>query len=78
MAADPPPADFVVSRNDPDGVAQIWSCRAHLAYTKQVWQAGAQPGELVTVGPANRDADGQVLEVLVHGCKGHLENWPTG
>ncbi len=77
MAADPPPADFEVSRADPDGIARIYACRAHLARTRQVMQAGAAPGVLVTTGPANRDTDGQPLAVPAHGCKGHLDNWPV-
>ena len=74
--ADPPPAEFEVSRADPDGTAHIYACRGHLAYTRQVMQEGAAPGVLVTTGPANRDGDGNPREIPVHGCKGCLADWP--
>lgn len=79
MPADPPPADFAVSRKDPDGSgATIYTCRDHLAHTRALMQSGAAPGVLVQVGPANVDGDGNPLAVAVHGCKGHLEEWPAG
>jgi hypothetical protein len=76
VAADPPLADFEVSRADPDGPARIYACRAHLAHTRRVMQDGG-PGLAVTVAPANRDLDGNPLDTPVHGCKGHMESWPT-
>lgn len=66
MAADPPPAEFEVSRTLPDGGTQIiYACRAHLAETKRFMAEG---GYVPVVGPA---------DPAVHGCKGHLAGWPA-
>jgi hypothetical protein len=75
MAADPPPADFEVTRTAPDGSVQtVWTCRAHLAETRRRWSEG---GHVPSVGPANRDSEGNPLPVPRHGCKGHLDGWPV-
>jgi hypothetical protein len=75
VAADPPPADFEVSRTGPDeSVQNIYACRAHLAETRRRM---AGDGFVLTVGPANRDSDGNPLPVPAHGCKGHLDGWPA-
>lgn len=69
MADDPPPADFKVSRASLNGgMADIYACRVHLAHTKQVLMDNNQLAGPVLVGPANPE---------VHGCKGHLDNWPV-
>jgi hypothetical protein len=74
MAADPPPADFEVTRTGRAGTQHIYACRAHLAHTRAVLE---QEGSTVTTGPANRDRDGSALDTPVHGCKGHLDGWPV-
>ena len=68
MAADPPPAEFQVSRFLPGGGVQtIYACAAHLAHTCRILR-GDEPATAVAVTPA---------DPVVHGCKGHLEAWPT-
>ena len=74
MAADPPPADFEVTRTSPAGTQSIYACRGHLAHTRALLE---RQGGTVTAGPANRDGDGNQLDTPVHGCKGHLEDWPV-
>lgn len=75
MQPDPPPADFLVTRTGPD-MAIIAACRAHLSHTKAVLQAG-DPAALIQVSPANVDIDGNRRTIAVHGCKGHMEDWPV-
>lgn len=76
MRPDPPAADYAVMRVGAGGAATIYACRAHLAFTKSVLQAG-DPAASITVGPANVDNDGVRLQQPVHGCKGHLDGWPV-
>ena len=65
---EPPPAEFEISRTDPDGaISDIYACGQHLARTIQIM---LQDGAAVTV--AIRPAD-----PAVHGCKGHFEDWPV-
>jgi hypothetical protein len=75
VAADPPPADFEISRTLPGGAVQnIYACRAHLAETKRRWSEG---GYVPAVGPANRDYEGNPLAEVHHRCKGHQAGWPA-
>lgn len=58
------PAEFDVSRQDPDGVGHVYACGVHLAHTVRLLLAAELP---LTVMPADPE---------IHGCKGHLEAWP--
>lgn len=67
MAADPPPAEFEISRitGDGGGVQTVYACDTHLAESIRVWWAN--PGaQVVAVKPAPPG----------YGCKGHPEDWP--
>lgn len=67
MAADPPPAEFEITRIIPGGgVQNIYACGAHLAHTVRIfWENG---GVTVSVKPA---------DPARHGCKGHMDGWPA-
>lgn len=70
------PAEFEIGHVGAHGLAEVWSCAAHLAHTvKVLWGSGVTM--VVSVKPANRDAMGNPLTVTMHSCKGHLENWPV-
>ena len=58
------PAEFEISRQDPDGTGRIYACPVHLAHTVRVLLAAGLP---LAVTPADPQ---------IHGCKGHLEAWP--
>ncbi len=76
---DPPPADFEVSRAAAGGgTVSVFACRPHLAHTRRVLESNSQLTGPVTVGPANTGPDGGPLDTPVHGCKGHLADWPAG
>lgn len=67
MPADPPPAEFEVTRLTPDGrgTQSIYACAAHVAHTLQIMLNGAAVAAVKTADPA------------LHGCKGHQERWPV-
>jgi hypothetical protein len=72
MPADPPLADFEVTRTLAPGFMQtIYTCRDHLAETRRRWAIG---GYEVTIRPANVDRDGNPLVPPRHGCKAHLDS----
>jgi len=66
------PASHAVTRAGPDGTVTIWACPAHLKATIAQLRA---PGAKLSVGLANRDAEGNPLDVPVHGCKGCGARW---
>lgn len=67
MAADPPPAEFEVSIIIPGvGLQNIYACSLHLAHTIRTLRKDT--GIRVAVGDADPG---------LHGCKGHLDDWPV-